>query len=52
MYCYRKGLLNYENGVVSLKVLGCIAIISAYFMLLRGKVELRGVSLEKIEDSF
>ncbi|CAF3444363.1 unnamed protein product, partial [Rotaria sp. Silwood2] len=36
IYCYRKGLLTYENGIMTLRIVGCIAIISAYFMLLRG----------------
>lgn len=39
MYFYRKGLLTYENGLVTLRVVGCIAIISGYFMLLRGMLE-------------
>ncbi|CAF1015480.1 unnamed protein product [Rotaria sordida] len=36
IYCYRKGLLSYENGIMTLRIVGCIAIIAAYFMLLRG----------------
>jgi len=36
LYCYRKGLLTYENGFVTLRLVGCIAIIAAYFMLFRG----------------
>ncbi|CAF1107139.1 unnamed protein product [Adineta steineri] len=36
IYFYRRGLLTYDNGLVTLRVTGCIVIISAYFMLLRG----------------
>ncbi len=39
MYCYRKGLLTYENGIVTLRLAGCIAVIAAYFMLFRGMLE-------------
>jgi len=35
-YCYRKGLLTFDNGFVTLRLVGCIAIITAYFMLFRG----------------
>jgi hypothetical protein len=37
MYCYRKGLLTSDNALVTVRVVGCIAIISAYFMLFRGR---------------
>jgi hypothetical protein len=40
MYCYRKGLLTYENGIVTFRIAGCIAVITAYFMLFRGMLEL------------
>ena len=38
MYCYRKGLLTSDNAFVTVRVVGCIAIVSAYFMLFRGKL--------------
>jgi len=40
LYFYRKGSLTYENGIVTLRLVGCIGLISAYFMLLRGMLEL------------
>ncbi|CAF0885400.1 unnamed protein product [Adineta ricciae] len=36
IYFYRKGFLTYDNGIVTLRLAGCVAIVSAYFMLLRG----------------
>ena len=36
-YCYRKGLLTFDNGIVTFRLLIGIAIVSGYFLLLRGK---------------
>ncbi|CAF1108551.1 unnamed protein product, partial [Didymodactylos carnosus] len=35
-YCYRKGFLTLDNTYITFRLLGCIAILSAYFVLLRG----------------
>ncbi len=32
--------MTYENGIVTFRLVGCIAVVSAYFMLLRGMLEL------------